>query len=212
MTDWAELLRGARVIPVIALERAEDAVPLADALLAGGVACAEVTFRTNAAAAAIARMRARGPMLVGAGTVLTVEQARAAQDAGAQFVVSPGFGPKVVQYCLDRDLPVAPGICTPTDLQQAVDFGLDTVKFFPAEACGGLKMLKAIGAPFGQFRFIPTGGIGPSNLLDYLRFPKVLACGGTWLVESALIKAGKWRDIARLAAEAVALAGQAPAG
>jgi 2-dehydro-3-deoxyphosphogluconate aldolase/(4S)-4-hydroxy-2-oxoglutarate aldolase len=148
-------------------------------------------------------------MLVGAGTVLKVAQAKQAMDCGACFIVSPGFNPKVVQFCLESGIPVTPGISTPTDIEGALDFGLEIVKFFPAEAFGGVKTLKAISAPYGMMKFIPTGGIGPHNVLDYLAHPKVLACGGSWMVKSNLIAGRNFSEISRLAREAVSLVAQA---
>jgi len=195
-----------RVIPVMALEDAADAKPLAEALLAGGLPCAEVTFRT---AAALESMRAFAQvpgMLVGAGTVLKPEQAQAAADAGAQFMVTPGFNPRVVTYCLSHGLSIVPGISDPTSVEMALEHGLEVVKFFPAEACGGVKYLKAISAPYSMMRFIPTGGIEPSNLKSYLAFPKVVACGGTWMVRPELLKEKNWKLVTELAREAVELA------
>lgn len=198
-----------RVIPVVAIHDAKNAGPLADALIEGGLPSAEITFRTEAALEAISCMAKRGDMLVGAGTVLKVEQARRAVDSGACFIVSPGFNPKVVQYCVENHIPVTPGTSTPTDIERAIDFGLDIVKFFPAEAFGGIKTLKAISAPFGMMRFIPTGGIGPHNVIAYLNLPNIPACGGSWMVKSDLISKGKFTDIVRLTREAMDLVMQA---
>jgi 2-dehydro-3-deoxyphosphogluconate aldolase/(4S)-4-hydroxy-2-oxoglutarate aldolase len=195
-----------RLVPVIILENAADARPLAEALLAGGLPCAEVTFRTAAALEAISIMAQVPGLLVGAGTVLKPEQAQAAADAGAQFIVTPGFNPRVVGYCVSHGIPITPGVSNPTIIEMALDHGLDVVKFFPAEASGGLPYLKAIAAPYGAMRFIPTGGIEPSNLRDYLAFPKVVACGGSWMVKPDLLKARDWPQITALAAAAVALA------
>jgi 2-dehydro-3-deoxyphosphogluconate aldolase/(4S)-4-hydroxy-2-oxoglutarate aldolase len=195
-----------RVIPVIILDNAADAQPLAEALLAGGLPCAEVTFRTAAALEAISIMAKVPGLLVGAGTVLKPEQAQAAADAGAQFIVTPGFNPRVVSYCVDHGIPITPGVSNPTIIEMALEHGLNVVKFFPAEASGGLPYLKAIAAPYGMMRFIPTGGIEPGNLRDYLAFPKVVACGGSWMVKPDLLKARDWPKITALAAEAVALA------
>ena len=195
-----------RVIPVVAIHDAGQADPLADALIAGGLPCAEITFRTEAAAEAIKKIAARYDMIVGAGTVLKVEQAKQAVDCGAGFIVSPGFSPQVVQYCMDNAIPVTPGVSTPTDIQLALECGLEIVKFFPAEAFGGLKTLKAMSAPFQMMQFIPTGGIGPQNLVEYLRHPKVPACGGSWMVKSDLISQGMFDEITRLTREAVELA------
>jgi 2-dehydro-3-deoxyphosphogluconate aldolase/(4S)-4-hydroxy-2-oxoglutarate aldolase len=198
-----------RIIPVVAIHDAQNANPLADALIEGGLPSAEITFRTEAALDAISCMAKRGDMLVGAGTVLKVEQARRAVDSGACFIVSPGFNPKVVQYCVENHIPVTPGTSTPTDIERAIDFGLDVVKFFPAEAFGGVKTLKAISAPFGMMRFIPTGGIGPHNLIAYLSLPNIPACGGSWMVKSDLISKRKFTEIIQLTHEAMDLVTQA---
>ena len=194
------------VIPVVAIEDASDALPLAEALTSGGLPCAEITFRTGAAADAIGLIAKSYPeMLVGAGTVITVEQAKAAIDAGARFIVSPGLDKKVVKYCLKHEIPITPGIVTPTELQRALKLGLNAVKFFPAEAAGGVRTLKALSGPFQQIKFVPTGGISPANLTDYLALPQVLACGGSWLVNKNLIAAGEFGRIAQLTREALAL-------
>lgn len=198
-----------RIIPVVAIHDAGHADNLADALTAGGLPCAEITFRTDAAADAIKKIAARDDMIVGAGTVLKIEQVKQAVACGACFIVSPGFSPKVVQYCIENHIPVTPGISTPTDIQVAHEFGLDIVKFFPAEAFGGLKTLKAMSAPYQMMKFIPTGGIGPQNVLEYLKHPKVPACGGSWMVKSNLIAEGKFAEITRLSREAVELAQKA---
>lgn len=195
-----------RVVPVVAIERAEDAMPLADALIEGGLPCAEITFRTKAAADAIGIMSSRSDILVGAGTVLTVDQVNTAVDAGARFIVSPGLNPKVAGYCVKNSIPITPGICTPSDIEAALDLGLKTLKFFPSEAFGGLITLKAMSGPYTEVEFIPTGGINPKNLADYLRFPKVLACGGTWIAQSSLISEGRFDDILRNTKEAVEIA------
>jgi 2-dehydro-3-deoxyphosphogluconate aldolase/(4S)-4-hydroxy-2-oxoglutarate aldolase len=183
------------VIPVVAIERVEDAMPLADTLVEGGLPCVEITFRTKAAAAAMKIMSSRGDILVGAGTVLTIDQVITALGAGAQFMVSPGLNPKVAGYCVANDIAYTPGICTPSDIEVALDFGLDVLKFFPAEAFGGLKTLKAMSGPYAAVSFVPTGGINPQNLADYLQFPKVLACGGTWLAKATQISAGRFDEI-----------------
>ena len=194
-----------RLVPVIALEAATQADPLADALVRGGLPVAEITFRTAAAADSIRAMSARGDLLVGAGTVLTTAQVDEARQAGATFIVSPGFNPKVVQHCLKQALPIIPGISNPTDIEMALDHGIDVVKFFPAEAFGGLKTLKAISAPYGNVRFVPTGGISPANVVDYLAFPKVLACGGSWMVKPDLFLSGDFGPVEQAVREAVAL-------
>jgi len=198
-----------RIVPVVAIHNAADANPLAEALCQGGLPSAEITFRTAAASEAIQQISKRSDMLVGAGTVLKIDQVKQAVDSGACFIVSPGFNPKVVQYCLDHQIPVTPGISNPTDIEMALDFGLQIVKFFPAEAFGGLKTLKAMSAPYTMMKFIPTGGIGPDNLLDYLKHPQVPACGGSWMVTSTLIAEGKFDEITRLTREAVEIASQA---
>ena len=198
-----------RVIPVIAIENTQDATPLAYVLIEGGLPCAEITFRTAVALDAMSIMAHRGDILVGAGTVLNVDQVKAAVDVGARFMVSPGFNPKVVAYCIENNITITPGICTPSDIEAALEFGLDVFKFFPAEAFGGLKTLKALSGPFGAVRFIPTGGVNQKNLVDYLRFPKTLACGGTWIAKSALISEGKFDLILDNAREAVHLAKEA---
>lgn len=194
------------VLPVIKIQNADDAEPLAAALLAGGLPAAEITFRTAAAEEAIARMHKAYPkMLIGAGTVLTCEQADRAMNAGATFIVSPGLNPKVVGHCVEKGYPVIPGICTPTELECALGFGLEVVKFFPAEAAGGLPMIKAMSAPYGAVRFMPTGGINQKNILNYLSNPKVLCCGGSWMVPEDLLLAGDFAGIEALVKEAVAL-------
>lgn len=193
------------IVPVIALEDSKDAKALAQALIAGGIPCAEITFRTKAAAESIKIMAGFPQMLVGAGTVLTVEQVKQAVECGAKFIVSPGLNPKVVRYCVDNNIPVVPGCATPSDIEAALELGLDTVKFFPAEAAGGLAMIKAMSAPYGKVKFIPTGGINAKNLNTYLGFKKVIACGGSWMVNKDLIKAGKFDEIERLCKEAVSL-------
>jgi 2-dehydro-3-deoxyphosphogluconate aldolase / (4S)-4-hydroxy-2-oxoglutarate aldolase len=194
-----------RIVPVVAIENAENATPLAEALTEGGLPCAEITFRTAAAAAVIETLGKRGDMLVGAGTVLKIEQVQTAVDAGACFIVAPGFNPKVVEYCLNHAIPVTPGVATPTDIERAIEFGLDIVKYFPAEAFGGLKTLKAISAPYTMMKFIPTGGINAENVSDYLRHPQVAAVGGSWMVKSSLISDKQFETITRLTEEAVAL-------
>jgi len=198
-----------RLVPVIALEREDEAAPLAGALVAGGLPVAEVTFRTDAAEASIRAMAKRGDVCVGAGTVLKPEQAERARDAGATFVVTPGFNPKVVQKCLDLELPIIPGVSNPTDIEMAMDFGLTVVKFFPAEAFGGLATLKAIAAPYGMMRFVPTGGIGPDNVAAYLAFDKVVACGGSWMVKPSLFADGDFGRVESETRAAVAIASNA---
>jgi 2-dehydro-3-deoxyphosphogluconate aldolase/(4S)-4-hydroxy-2-oxoglutarate aldolase len=188
-----------RLVPVIVIEDAGRAEGMAAALVNGGLPCAEVTFRTAAATDAVKRITAKYPdMLVGAGTVLTPQQARAARDAGAKFIVAPGFSAAVVDYCQENEMPVFPGVCTPTEIEMALGKGLKTVKFFPAEPMGGLNYLKAISAPYGDVDFIPTGGISTKNVHEYLAFKKVVACGGSWMAPADAISAG---DFARIEAE-----------
>ena len=197
----------AKVLPVVELDKSEVATPLARALLAGGLPVAEITFRSEAAADSIGILRERFPeMLVGAGTVLDIEQVALADRAGSQFVVTPGFNPAVVEACLKTGLPVLPGINNPTGVEQAMGFGLEAVKFFPAEASGGVSFLNALSGPYPSIRFLPTGGIAPNNLGNYLAVPNVLACGGSWIVSPALLRASRFDEITRLADEAVALA------
>lgn len=192
------------VVPVVVLEDAKDALPLAKALKEGGLPCAEVTFRTDAAAAAIKAMTENFPdMCVGAGTVLNAAQVDAAVEAGAQFIVSPGLNPKTVQYCLDKNVPITPGTSSPSDIEQAIELGLDVVKFFPAEQSGGLAKIKAMAAPYVNMKFMPTGGINAKNLTSYLDFNKIIACGGSWMVPGDLINAGEWDKIEQLTREAV---------
>jgi 2-dehydro-3-deoxyphosphogluconate aldolase/(4S)-4-hydroxy-2-oxoglutarate aldolase len=193
------------VVPVVAIQNAQDAMPLADTLIKGGLPCAEITFRTSAAVDAMRIMAQRGDILVGAGTVLKIDQVKVAVDVGAQFMVSPGFNPKVVEYCVENSITVTPGISTPSDIEAALEFGIEILKFFPAEAFGGLKTLKAMSGPYGAVKFIPTGGINPGNLTDYLQFPKTLACGGTWVAKSNLISDGHFDQILANATEAVEL-------
>ncbi len=194
------------LVPVIKLEDAAQAVSLADALCRGGLPVAEVTFRTAAAAESIRRIRAAHPeMCVGAGTVLSAAQAQQALDAGAEFIVTPGFNRPVVEFCLEKGIPVVPGCSGPTDMESALAYGLSAVKFFPAEASGGLSALKAMAAPYGSLRFMPTGGIDAKNLKDYLAYDRIFACGGSWFVKEDLVAAGDFAAIERLTAEAVAL-------
>ena len=213
MQETLETLGHLGVVPVIAIERADDAVPLGKALIAGGLPCAEITFRTDAAEEAIRRIASELPQVViGAGTVLSVEQAEKAVAAGARYIVSPGFDPKVVDWCLTHAVAVTPGVATPTEINMALDKGLKILKFFPAEALGGLKTLKALAAPYGDVKFIPTGGINSKNLADYLSLPAVHACGGSWLVKGELISAGEFAEITRLAKEARAIVRQVRGG
>lgn len=197
-----ERLRNAGVVPVVVLERAEDAVPAARAMLAGGVDVMEITFRTAAAAEAIRNVAAECPeMLVGAGTVLTVEQCEKAVALGAKFIVSPGFDAEIVDWCVERGVAVAPGCVTPTEIMAALKRGLSVVKFFPAGIYGGLKAMKALAAPFGQVKFIPTGGVSADNLAEYAAAPFVHAVGGSWLCPKADVAAGNFARIAELCAQ-----------
>ena len=172
------------IVPVIAIDTADDAEPFAQALIDGWIPCAEVTFRTAAAKDAITRITKKFPsMLVGAGTVLSIDQVNMAVDAGVKFIVSPGLNPKVVEYCISHKISVIPGTATPSDIERAIEFGLDTVKFFPAEGNGGLSYLKAISGPYNMMKFMPTGGIDETNFLSYLKFDKIVAFGGSWMVK-----------------------------
>lgn len=194
------------IVPVVVLDDAKDAEPLAEALCKGGLPCAEVTFRTAAAEEAIRLISRKYPeMLVGAGTVLTTGQVERAVAAGARFIVSPGLNPKVVQYCIDRKIPVVPGTQTPSEMEQALDMGLDVVKFFPAEPAGGLKMIKAVAAPYTTLKFMPTGGINLNNAEEYLQYDRILACGGSWMVKGDLVAAGKFDEIEKMTKDAAAL-------
>ena len=195
------------VVPVVVLENKEDAVLLAEALVQGGLPCAEVTFRTNAAAESIRLMSEKYPdMLVGAGTVLTTEQVDLAVKSGAKFIVSPGFDPEIVDYCLEKNIPVFPGCISPSEVAQAVKRGLKIVKFFPAEQAGGIAMIKAMAAPYHNIRFMPTGGINTGNLKDYLSCDKILCCGGSWMVKGDMIRNGEFEKIQDLVKEAKELA------
>jgi len=194
------------IIPVVVLNDVKDALPLGKALMEGGLPAAEVTFRTEAAEEAIRIMAANFPdMLVGAGTVLTKDQVDRAVNAGAKFIVSPGFDLEIVEYCKEKDIPVCPGIQTPTELIQAVKAGLDHVKFFPAENAGGLSMINAVGAAFPQIKFMPTGGISAGNVSEYLASSRIFCCGGSWMVKGDMIKAGDFDAITEKVREAAAL-------
>ena len=204
MNAVLEQIRKIGIVPVVKIDRAEDALPLAKALCAGGLPCAEVTFRTGAAAEAIKIMTTSFPdMCVGAGTVLNAEQVDAAVEAGAKFIVSPGLNPRTVRYCMEKNVPITPGTSSPSDIEQAIELGLEVVKFFPAEQSGGLAKIKAMAAPYVNMKFMPTGGINAKNLTDYLDFKKVIACGGSWMVPGDLINAGQWDKIEQLTREAV---------
>ncbi|MGH8016837.1 MAG: bifunctional 4-hydroxy-2-oxoglutarate aldolase/2-dehydro-3-deoxy-phosphogluconate aldolase [Opitutaceae bacterium] len=201
-----EILKSHRLVPVIEIGDVSQAVPLGNALMSGGLPVAEVTFRSAAAPESIKRMREIPGLCVGAGTIINIEQARQALDCGASYFVSPGLFPKVVAFAQEKNIPIYPGVATPTDIGLAIDLGVTVLKFFPAEALGGLKTLKAFSAPFPQVKFVPTGGINETNLAAYLAHPKVVACGGSWMVEKALVTSGRFDEVAKLAAAAVALA------
>lgn len=206
MRDMTERIRELRLVPVIKIEDAEDAPLLAQALTRGGLPCAEVTFRTAAAADAIRRMKESCPdMLVGAGTVLRPEQVDAALEAGAEFIVSPGLNPRTVKYCQEKGVPIFPGVATASEIEQALELGLSTVKFFPAEANGGLAAIKALSAPYTEIEFMPTGGVNPGNVKDYLAFSRIIACGGTWMVPGNLMAEKRFDEIERLTREAAEL-------
>ena len=207
MKTISEQMTEMLVVPVVVLNEVKDAEPLADALVKGGLPCAEVTFRTAAAEESIRIMADKYPdMLVGAGTVLTKEQVDRAVAAGAKFIVSPGFDPEIVDYCLEKEIPIFPGIVTPSEAAQAVKRGLKVVKFFPAEQFGGVSTIKALAAPYTMLKFMPTGGVSTKNLKDYLDCDKIICCGGSWMVKGDMIKAGEFDKIAEMTKEAVALA------
>jgi 2-dehydro-3-deoxyphosphogluconate aldolase/(4S)-4-hydroxy-2-oxoglutarate aldolase len=192
------------VIPVIKIDDVDKAVPLAKALIAGGIPCAEVTFRTAQGEEAMKRINSEVPgILLGAGTVLTTEQVDKAVNAGAKFIVSPGLNPKVASYCVQKGIPITPGCSTPSDIEQAMDLGLDVVKFFPAEQAGGLDFIKAVAAPYTTVSFIPPGGINAQNIAKYLAYEKIIACGGSWMVNADLINAGEFDKITGLCKEAM---------
>ena len=200
-----------KLIPMVVLDHAEHAAPFGDALVAGGLPIAEVTFRTPAAEQAIRTLAQRGDLLVGAGTVLSTELADRAVDAGAQFIVAPGTNPNVVTHVLDRGIMMIPGVVTPTDIELAMSLGASVLKFFPAESMGGVATLKALAGPYPDVRFVPTGGITPELLPSYLKRPSVLACGGSWLAPRDLLAAGRFDAVKVLAEQAVKLLSGAPA-
>ena len=195
-----------RIVPAVAIDDAADADALGEALESGGLPIAEIMFRTSAAEASLRALTRRKNLLIGAGTVLNVDTVKRAVDAGASFIVSPGFNPKVVGYCVEQSIPIIPGIATPTEIEMALDHGLSVVKFFPAESIGGIKTLKLLSGPYAMIQFMPTGGISPENLSDYLRFPKVLACGGSWMVARDLLAGKRFDRVRELSREAVELA------
>ena len=204
--DINQKIEELKIVPVVVLHDAKDAVPLAQALVDGGLPVAEVTFRTDAAEASIREIAKAFPeMLVGAGTVTSVEQAEKAVAAGARFLVTAGFNRKVTEYAVEYNIPIFPGVCTPTELMFLLEYNLPVAKFFPAAQYGGLATIKALSAPFPNMRFMPTGGINAGNVREYLENPKVIACGGSWMVKDALINEGKFDEIRRLTAEAVDL-------
>ncbi len=204
MTTLNEQLSNLKVIPVIAINKVEDAIPLGRTLVENGMPCAEITFRTDCAAEAIRAMRETFPeMLIGAGTILTNEQVDQAVAAGVNFIVSPGFNPRTVQYCQDLNVPIVPGVNNPSLVEQAMEMGLRTLKYFPAEPSGGVNMLKALTAVY-PVKFMPTGGVSLNNIDEYLSIPSVLACGGTWMVPTNLIDEGKWDELGKLVRDAVA--------
>ncbi|ENO1171906.1 bifunctional 4-hydroxy-2-oxoglutarate aldolase/2-dehydro-3-deoxy-phosphogluconate aldolase [Vibrio vulnificus] len=206
MSSIKEQLKALKVIPVIAIDKAEDIIPLGKVLAENGLPAAEITFRSAAAAEAIRLLRETQPdMLIGAGTVLNREQAIAAKEAGATFIVSPGFNPNTVKSCQEIGIDIVPGVNNPSTVEAALEMGLTTLKFFPAEASGGINMVKSLLAPYTDIELMPTGGINPANIKDYLAIPRVLACGGTWMVDKKLIEAGNWEELARLTREAVTL-------
>lgn len=206
MSTVTEKISTLGVVPVVVLEDAKDAAPLAKALVEGGLPCAEVTFRTDAAEESIKIMTSEYPdMFVGAGTVLTIEQVDRAVAAGAKFIVSPGFDPEIVDYCLSKEIPIFPGCITPSEVAQAVKRGLKVVKFFPAEQFGGVATIKAMAAPYVGLKFMPTGGVSAKNLESYLSCDKIVACGGSWMVKGDLVKAGKFDEIKAMTEEAVKL-------
>lgn len=204
MNEVLEKIHELGIVPVVVLNDAKDAAPLAKALCDGGLPCAEVTFRTAAAEESIRIMTEQFPeMLVGAGTVLTKDQVDRAVSGGAKFIVSPGLNPEIVKYCVDKGILITPGCANPSDVEQALAYGLDVVKFFPAEPAGGLKMIKAMAAPYVGVKFMPTGGINQNNVRDYLAYDRILACGGSWMVKGELVDAGEFDKIEELTREAV---------
>ena len=203
--DLIQKLAALKIIPVIAVERAADIVPLGAALAENGLPVAEITFRTEAATEAIALLRQAQPqMLIGAGTVLNRAQLKQAQKAGATFIVSPGLNANTVRAAQESNIPIIPGVNNPSDIELALELGLNALKFFPAEPSGGIKMIKALLGPYHQIRFMPTGGIGLNNIRDYLAVPGVVACGGSWMVEPSLVREGNWQEIGKRVREAVA--------
>ena len=202
--DLMQQISNIGIVPVIKINDASKAVPLAKALIDGGLPVAEITFRTDAAEEAIRLVSKAYPeMIVGAGTVLTIEQAERAKNAGAKFIVSPGFNPKVVKWCVDNDILATPGCTSPSEIEQALELGLKVVKFFPAEQSGGLEKIKALSAPYGNLKFMPTGGIGLNNIVEYMMNKKIVACGGSFMVKEDLINNDEWDKITKLTKDAV---------
>ena len=203
-TKMLQALEERKLVPVVKLDRVEDAKPLAEALCKGGLPVAEVTFRTDAAEESIRIMKEEFPdMLVGAGTVVNAVQAQKALDAGASFLVSPGTNREVIEFAIAHEIPIFPGCCTPSEVMTAMGYGLEVVKFFPAEPAGGLKMIKAMAAPYTGLKFMPTGGINATNVKEYLAYDKILACGGSWMVKGSLVEAGEFDKIEAMTKEAV---------
>ncbi len=199
-----EKIRNIGIVPVIKIDNLEDAYPLAKALMDGGIPIAEVTFRTAIAKDAMAIITKELPeMIVGAGTVLTTSQVDDAIDAGATFIVSPGLNPKIVEYCKSKNIPILPGCSNASDIEMALELGLETVKFFPAEQAGGIKMIKALAAPYTKLEFMPTGGVNAANVNDYLSFDKIVACGGTWMIDAAALKSKNYEKITELSITAI---------
>ncbi|EKO3394883.1 TPA: bifunctional 4-hydroxy-2-oxoglutarate aldolase/2-dehydro-3-deoxy-phosphogluconate aldolase [Vibrio fluvialis] len=206
MSDIKQQIKALKIIPVIAIDNAEDIIPLGKVLVENGLPVAEITFRSDAAEEAIRLLRESQPeMLIGAGTVLNRAQVIAAKEAGATFIVSPGFNPNTVRACQELGIEIIPGVNNPSAVEAALEMGLTTMKFFPAEPSGGISMVKSLLAPYTDLELMPTGGIKPSNVNDYLAIPRVIACGGTWMVDKSLIENGEWEELARLTREAVAL-------
>ena len=205
MSIYDEIAR-LKIVPVVALDDEKDAVALADALIGGGLPVAEITFRTAAAEGAIRAIAQQRPeMLVGAGTITNMGQARRAVEAGAKFLVTPGFSDEITAYAVEREVPIFPGVCTPTEIMMTLKYNLPVVKFFPAAQYGGLATIKALNGPFPALKFMPTGGVSTANVKEYLAYPNIVACGGSWMVKKDLIAAGKFDEIRAMAAEAVAL-------
>lgn len=203
--DVIKRIEELKIVPVVVINNAADAAPLAKALIAGGLPVAEVTFRTDAAEEAIKEMLQFPEMLVGAGTVTTVEQAQKAKDAGAKFIVTPGFNQKITEFAIANNMPIFPGACTPAELMSVVEYNLPVAKFFPAAQFGGLDTIKALLGPFPKMKFMPTGGVSTSNILEYLANPQIIACGGSWMVKDSLISGHRFDEIEKLTAEAVNL-------